>query len=101
MTLTPQLQVGRIGSLAAGGFLVPWESGEEPGGELFRRPAELLTDQSSSETRPCGQLGHPAWLDAIFDNLPTIIKDQKVAVMQCFHLWWVFCLGGWLSPKCG
>lgn len=31
-----------------GGY-IPWESGEEPGGKLFRRPAELFAGQSSSE----------------------------------------------------
>ena len=68
------------------GVRFPWESGEEPGGTLFRRPEELFAGQSSSETRPFGQLGRSAVLNTISDNLPSIITNQKGAVMQCLHL---------------
>jgi hypothetical protein len=68
------------------GVRFPWESGEEPGGKLYRRPAELFAGQSSSETRPFGQLGRSAMLNTVTDNLPSIISNQKDAVMQCLHL---------------
>ena len=68
------------------GVCFPWESGEEPGGKLYRRPAELIADQSSSETRPFGQLGRPAKLNTTGDILPSNITDQKGAVMQGLHL---------------
>jgi hypothetical protein len=75
-------------------FSFPWESGEEPGGKLCRRPAELFAGQSSSETRHLSQLGRSVMLNTIGDDFPSIITNQKDAVGPGLHLWWVFSLSG-------